>query len=157
MLASARGEGLVAIITTNHRERFDSALLRPGRVDMQEHFTYATDSQIVRLVNMFATSAQHELTVPSLRPKVTPAAIMEHLKRHHDDPFVAVAEINKTLTSFARIPGDKRGADRVGLTPLIAGDKAHRAEMSAKSEKLDETVNRYQKHVTVQRRTPCRT
>jgi chaperone BCS1 len=47
----ASHEGRILIMTTNHRERLDSALIRPGRVDVQIEFGYAakeTLSEIFR-------------------------------------------------------------------------------------------------------------
>lgn len=42
----ASHEGRVLVMTTNHPERLDEALIRPGRVDMQIEFTLATRQQI---------------------------------------------------------------------------------------------------------------
>ncbi|KAF8464430.1 P-loop containing nucleoside triphosphate hydrolase protein [Kalaharituber pfeilii] len=42
----ASKEGRVLIMTTNHRERLDEALIRPGRVDLQIKFKYA-DREII--------------------------------------------------------------------------------------------------------------
>lgn len=42
----ASHEGRVLVMTTNHPEKLDPALLRPGRVDMQIAFTLATKHQI---------------------------------------------------------------------------------------------------------------
>jgi chaperone BCS1 len=42
----ASHEGRVLIMTTNCPEKLDSALIRPGRVDLQVHFTLATREQI---------------------------------------------------------------------------------------------------------------
>lgn len=42
----ASHEGRVLIMTTNHPEKLDSALIRPGRVDMQIAFTLATRQQV---------------------------------------------------------------------------------------------------------------
>ncbi|KAF2436886.1 P-loop containing nucleoside triphosphate hydrolase protein [Tothia fuscella] len=41
----ASHEGRVLVMTTNHPEKLDSALIRPGRVDMQVAFTLATKHQ----------------------------------------------------------------------------------------------------------------
>ncbi|KAF2703050.1 BCS1-like ATPase-like protein [Pleomassaria siparia CBS 279.74] len=41
----ASHEGRVLIMTTNHAERLDGALIRPGRVDLQVPFTLATRDQ----------------------------------------------------------------------------------------------------------------
>ncbi len=42
----ATHEGRVLVMTTNHPEKLDEALIRPGRVDMQVEFTLATRDQI---------------------------------------------------------------------------------------------------------------
>ncbi|KAI4920657.1 uncharacterized protein J4E92_008300 [Alternaria infectoria] len=43
---AASSEGRVLIMTTNYPEKLDSALIRPGRVDLQIKFTLATNTQI---------------------------------------------------------------------------------------------------------------
>lgn len=51
----ATHEGRILIMTTNHPEKLDPALIRAGRVDMQVSFTYATASQIKSLfLRMYA-------------------------------------------------------------------------------------------------------
>lgn len=50
-------EGCVIVMTTNHRESLDTALLRPGRVDFELEFDYATDEQITRLADRIGVSA----------------------------------------------------------------------------------------------------
>ncbi|KAF2179812.1 BCS1-like ATPase-like protein [Zopfia rhizophila CBS 207.26] len=42
----ASHEGRVLIMTTNHPEKLDAALIRPGRVDLQVQFSLATKDQI---------------------------------------------------------------------------------------------------------------
>lgn len=42
----ASSEGRILVMTTNHIEKLDSALLRPGRVDMTVHFGYANFAMI---------------------------------------------------------------------------------------------------------------
>lgn len=48
-------EGRVLIMTTNHPEKLDEALIRPGRVDLQVAFTNATRSQIKELFERMYT------------------------------------------------------------------------------------------------------
>lgn len=51
----ATHEGRILIMTTNHPEKLDPALIRAGRVDMQICFSYATASQIKSLfLRMYA-------------------------------------------------------------------------------------------------------
>lgn len=42
----ASSEGRILVMTTNHMEKLDPALLRPGRVDLIVHFNYADASMI---------------------------------------------------------------------------------------------------------------
>jgi hypothetical protein len=46
-------EGAIVLMTTNHRDLLDPALIRPGRVDFEEEFTTATQSQLRRLYARF--------------------------------------------------------------------------------------------------------
>jgi len=52
----ASHEGRVLVMTTNHPEKLDSALIRPGRVDMQVAFTLATKHQTREIfLRMYST------------------------------------------------------------------------------------------------------
>jgi chaperone BCS1 len=51
-------DGLILIMTTNKREKLDSALIRPGRVDMEIKFKDATLAQAVELFNLFYPGAE---------------------------------------------------------------------------------------------------
>lgn len=46
-------EGRLLCLTTNHLERLDEALIRPGRVDVRAHFGKATQSQVKELFIRF--------------------------------------------------------------------------------------------------------
>lgn len=54
-------EGCLVFMTTNHPEQLDSALLRPGRVDVQIEFGLATEDQILTL---------RERLAPALDPQI---------------------------------------------------------------------------------------
>ncbi|KEQ75020.1 P-loop containing nucleoside triphosphate hydrolase protein [Aureobasidium namibiae CBS 147.97] len=63
----ATHEGRILIMTTNHPEKLDPALIRAGRVDMQISFSYATASQIRSLfLRMYAGD-----NVPSVTAKAS--------------------------------------------------------------------------------------
>ena len=53
--------GQIFILTTNHRERLDPALIRNGRVDVHIEFTDATREQMVALFRQFYPEAEAEL------------------------------------------------------------------------------------------------
>jgi hypothetical protein len=54
--------GQIIIMTTNKSlDDFDDALIRPGRIDVKVHFTYATDDQIQRLADRFFKDNKEEI------------------------------------------------------------------------------------------------
>jgi mitochondrial chaperone BCS1 len=50
-------EGSVVFMTTNHKNKLDPALIRPGRVDMQVNFTNSVAEQVRRLMLRFKPDA----------------------------------------------------------------------------------------------------
>ena len=88
-------DGRVLFMTTNHPERLDPALVRPGRVDRKVELGHATPDQARRLFLWFyrgcgiemvelARLAEHfAAQVPP--EKVCMATIQEHLLRHRRD------------------------------------------------------------------------
>jgi len=97
-------EGRVLFLTTNHLERLDPALIRPGRVDRKIELAYATPDQARRLFLWYfrdcglshaelAHEAEHFASqVPDGR--ISMAAIQEHLLRHRRAPEVAAHEVD---------------------------------------------------------------
>lgn len=50
-------EGRIVVLTTNHRERLDAALIRPGRIDLEIELSNATASQLRGLLQRFYPDA----------------------------------------------------------------------------------------------------
>ena len=50
-------EGRIIVLTTNHRERLDAALIRPGRIDLEIELGNATASQLGGLLSRFYPDA----------------------------------------------------------------------------------------------------
>jgi chaperone BCS1 len=46
-------EGRIVFMTTNHREKLDKALIRPGRIDCQTYFGYASQHQMIEMFRRF--------------------------------------------------------------------------------------------------------
>ena len=46
-------EGIVSILTTNHKELLDAALIRPGRIDMSVRFPNPSEDLVKEYVNIF--------------------------------------------------------------------------------------------------------
>ena len=56
----ASAEGRILVMTTNHIEKLDPALLRPGRVDRIVHFGYATKDVLVGLFKAIFSQVEAE-------------------------------------------------------------------------------------------------
>lgn len=87
--------GIITVMTTNHPEVLDDAVVRPGRVDRSEAIGYLDDDQLARLVS---TIVGRPVTFPSLRDAdVAPAEILELIKRSMHDPAEAFADIDMLI------------------------------------------------------------
>ncbi|KAL5081546.1 hypothetical protein RYX36_009967 [Vicia faba] len=84
-LWSCCGEEHIIVFTTNHKERLDPALLRPGRMDKQIHLSYCNFSAFKQLAMNYLCVNEHELfeKIQELlgQVKVTPAEIAEELTK----------------------------------------------------------------------------
>ncbi|KAL6231255.1 hypothetical protein BDW75DRAFT_220615 [Aspergillus navahoensis] len=70
-------EGRILVMTTNHPEKLDPALVRPGRIDMSIAFGYSTTSDIKELFTAIYSTLEGDLRVsrterlsPKLRAKI---------------------------------------------------------------------------------------
>lgn len=92
----ATPHGLVVVMTTNHLEKLDPALIRPGRVDRLELIDHLDDDQLSRLVRMFLGYT------PDLPPlgglKVTPAEVVDIVKANITDPDAALKALYGMLS-----------------------------------------------------------
>lgn len=126
---AASHEGRVLIMTTNHPEKLDPALIRPGRVDLQVQFTLATQPQTHDIFKrMYSTTSSSspspsKTTAPqppkSSRPSTPtkqPALsstredeeFLELLSREPELDVVALEQLGEMAEEFARqIPEGK--------------------------------------------------
>jgi chaperone BCS1 len=120
-------EGRILIMTTNYRDRLDSALLRPGRVDMEVAFDYASTPVVQGLFLAFyapngddhsgtrdsdkdaEVKAEPELITLSLEfvrhvpgGRFTPAEIQKYLLHHRENPASAVAKASEWVQKAER-------------------------------------------------------
>ncbi|KAF7934125.1 uncharacterized protein EAE97_008485 [Botrytis byssoidea] len=69
----ASHEGRVLVMTTNHPEKLDEALIRPGRVDCQVAFTNATRHQIKEIFErMYSKDPPREKLIATTSPATEP-------------------------------------------------------------------------------------
>ncbi|EOA22404.1 hypothetical protein CARUB_v10003040mg [Capsella rubella] len=76
-------EERIIIFTTNHKEKLDPALLRPGRMDVHILMDYCTPVVFKKLAALYLETEDHNLFEPLekmfLEVKATPAEITEQL------------------------------------------------------------------------------
>ncbi|XP_038892960.1 AAA-ATPase At3g50940-like [Benincasa hispida] len=95
-LWSSCGDARIIVFTTNHKEKLDPALLRPGRMDMHVHMTYLTPSGFEILASNYLQINHHqrfkEIQDLIMEVEVTPAEIAEELMKS-DDADVALESV----------------------------------------------------------------
>ncbi|KAK9113068.1 hypothetical protein Scep_020587 [Stephania cephalantha] len=92
-LWSSCGDERIIVFTTNHKDKLDPALLRPGRMDMHIHMSYCTPDGFRLLVSNYLGIKNHQLMgeIEGLMKNVnvTPAEVAEELMKS-DDAEVAL-------------------------------------------------------------------
>ncbi len=81
----SRKEGMLTILTTNHRQRLDPLLTRPGRIDLEVEFDYMKRKELAAMVKLFCQQDAHDhsqfLDAICKIPHVSPAQLQQHLLR----------------------------------------------------------------------------
>eukprot|EP00095_Tigriopus_kingsejongensis_P002343 maker-scaffold868_size86715-snap-gene-0.30 protein:Tk02343 transcript:maker-scaffold868_size86715-snap-gene-0.30-mRNA-1 annotation:"mitochondrial chaperone bcs1" len=94
-------EGRILFMTTNYRERLDVALIRPGRVDVEQYIGFCTKAQVQRLfMNFYPNASQGDCEAfgNALRlhsKEMSPAKIQSHLMRHKTCPKAALNHLDE--------------------------------------------------------------
>lgn len=84
------GEGRILIMTTNHPEKLDTALLRPGRADYRLEFKKATGKVIAEMFRGTFGDSMFPLAKFEALPPCSPATVQNALLAHRDDPEKAL-------------------------------------------------------------------
>ncbi|XP_076940418.1 AAA-ATPase At2g18193-like [Bidens hawaiensis] len=100
-LWSCCGDERIIIFTTNHKERLDPALLRPGRMDVHIHMSYLTVDGFQTLAANYLNIHDHHWRFKEINElikckKVTPAEVAEELMKS-DDVDVVLEGVVKFL------------------------------------------------------------
>lgn len=105
----ATPHGLITIMTTNHIESLDAALIRPGRIDAQELINEIDDYQLRMLCLEFLGEIPEDLPEISVEDGIVAADIMRIFKDHMRDlskaapDVVAFIEQKVKDTDYARV------------------------------------------------------
>ncbi|KAJ3494996.1 hypothetical protein NLG97_g3710 [Lecanicillium saksenae] len=140
----AAQQGRLLIMTTNHREKLDQALIRPGRIDLHFKLDYADSKlmttlfefmykpvgdaaalskaetvEIERAAREFATVIpEHEFSV---------AEIMAHIRENWESPAMAVKNSGEWVTQALREKEDRRNENITAGTAGSASPTAREA------------------------------
>ncbi|XVE82572.1 hypothetical protein DITRI_Ditri16bG0016400 [Diplodiscus trichospermus] len=109
-LWSCCGDERIIVFTTNHKDRLDPALLRPGRMDMHIHLSYCNPQGFKLLAsNYLGINGYHRLfdEIEGLleNTEVTPAQVAEELMKS-EDADVALEGLVKLLKR-KKLEGDE--------------------------------------------------
>ncbi len=108
-------DGRIVVMTTNHIQKIDPALLRPGRVDLSLELGFMNAEMFVEAFKRFYP----EFLVPletSWRPEVTPAQFQRLLFEHHKSAESVLAAV-----SASKGQQQWRGEDTRGLAAVSSG------------------------------------
>jgi ATP-dependent 26S proteasome regulatory subunit len=95
--------GRVLIMTTNHPEILDSALIRPGRIDCKFSFNNCNIEQIGKLYEMFFNKELSELNryqLGKIRKEYSPAHITSIFLRYRNNPDIALENLEHVNDTF---------------------------------------------------------
>lgn len=115
----AAGEGRMLFATTNHRERLDPALIRPGRIDRQVEVGFADREQLQRIFRRFFPAEAAELVerfAASLPDKQLAMSAVQAYLIQHAEAATAACE---GAADWAKEHLRERGGD--ASTKLLAG------------------------------------
>jgi len=85
--------GRILIITTNHPERLDKALIRPGRVDIHLQVGNCSQDMIVDILRFFYNNQMINISDWKYEKAITPAEVNKIILNNFDNPTAAIAEI----------------------------------------------------------------
>lgn len=100
-------EGRIIFMTTNHKERLDPALLRPGRADVHVKLNYAMHSQMEKFFLRFfegETDLAKKFANQLPENKLSMAALQEHMMVHRLDAQKCSANAKLVLKSSSEVP-----------------------------------------------------
>lgn len=94
----ASPEGQIIIMTTNHIENLDPALIRPGRCDVKVQFNNADREQTIAMFNRFYDNPTlAEEFVDCVKSEVSMAQLQGLFLSHRDSPENSIREMKEGL------------------------------------------------------------
>lgn len=85
--------GRILIITTNHPERLDKALIRPGRVDIHLQVGNCSQEMIIDILRFFYNDPMISIQDWDYKYAITPAEVNKIILNNFDNKSAAITEI----------------------------------------------------------------
>ncbi|KAL7002688.1 hypothetical protein U1Q18_003845 [Sarracenia purpurea var. burkii] len=137
-LWSSCGDERIIVFTTNHKDRLDPALLRPGRMDVHIHMSYCTPCGFKLLASNYLDITDHPLffRIEELIEvkKATPAEIGEQLMKSEDAEIalrVLIEFLENKEIEETSISGGGEGGEQKPSESEIASELQKREEGSS--------------------------
>ncbi|KAI3450989.1 hypothetical protein Pfo_007654 [Paulownia fortunei] len=147
-LWSTCGDERIIIFTTNHKEKLDPALLRPGRMDMHIHMGYCTPEGFDVLAFNYLGIHDHPSLFPEIKGlirevEITPAELAEHLMRneHVDLALEGVIDLLKQKKQEKQEMPEESDAKETKTD----GDEGIQSEKKGKKGKFGKIVKQLRK------------
>uniref|UniRef100_A0A5B7B9Q7 AAA+ ATPase domain-containing protein n=1 Tax=Davidia involucrata TaxID=16924 RepID=A0A5B7B9Q7_DAVIN len=135
-LWSSCGDERIIVFTTNHREKLDHALLRPGRMDVHVHMSYCTPCGFRLLAANYLGIKDHDLFGEAedliQSTEVTPAEVAEQLLKN-DEPDITLSGLVDFL-NVKRKENEESKARKVELESSVENLEKE-SEQKEESEK----------------------
>ncbi|OZC06197.1 ATPase, AAA family [Onchocerca flexuosa] len=102
----ASADERILFMTTNHIDRLDPALIRPGRVDVKQYFGYCTETMFSEMFKHFygdniteEMALRFQKAATTLNMKISPAQIQGYLLLRKEDPQASIDDIATIMHS----------------------------------------------------------
>jgi hypothetical protein len=113
--------GRIVVFTSNYPERFDKALIRPGRIDMIIEFKKCSSKIVRDMIKGFYDLLILEWDHPEIDGKWSPAEVNQILFRNFEHPAQAMRELLELTPGRALTSSNSADTDQIEVQlPLIS-------------------------------------